>query len=87
MVMLSQLRGFEVVDDRGRREKLTDFEVALLEGDYPSVSHVHFSHDGRPQRLEWAAVRAFDVKDRRILVADVSLGKIPKRIHESKESC
>ena len=75
MVMLSQLRGLELVDDGGRREMLSDFEVALLEGDYPPVTHLHYSNDGKRNRIEWTAVRAFERKKSRITVADLSLGK------------
>lgn len=72
MVMLSQLRGLELVDDGGRREMLSDFEVALLEGDYPPVTHLHYSGEGKRKRIEWTAVRAFERKKSRITVADLS---------------
>lgn len=75
MVMLSQLRGFVLIDDGGRREILSDLEVALLEGDYPPVTHLHFNSDGKKLRIEWAAVSAFEPKNGRIVVADLSFGK------------
>ncbi|MEJ7849611.1 MAG: CBS domain-containing protein [Pyrinomonadaceae bacterium] len=73
--MLTQLRGLELVDDSGRREMLSDFEVSLLEGDYPPVTHLHFTAEGKPKRIEWTTVRAFEHKKGRIKVADLSLGK------------
>ncbi len=76
MVMLSELRQFEVIDDSGRREKLADLEVALLEADYPPVTHLLFLKDCKLQRLEWSTVRAFERNNKRIIVGDLSLAKV-----------
>ena len=73
MVMLSELRQFEVVDDSGRREKLADLEVALLEADYPPVTHLFFFTNNKLHHLEWSTVRTFERGRKHITVADLSL--------------
>jgi CBS domain-containing protein len=73
MVMLSKLRRFELVDGEGRRARLADLAVALLEGDYPPVTHLFFFSQAKKQlmRLPWDAVEKFDEHASQIHVADL----------------
>lgn len=71
MVMLSKLRRFEIVDGGGRRAKLADLAVALLEGEYPPVTHLFFYRENRELlRLPWEAVQSLDQRAGRITVSD-----------------
>ncbi|HEV7858641.1 MAG TPA: CBS domain-containing protein [Pyrinomonadaceae bacterium] len=73
MVMLSKLRRFRLVDDAGRHARLADLAVALLDGDYPPVTHLFFFSQAKKQfmRLPWEAVKSFNAHASRILVADL----------------
>ncbi len=76
MVMLSQLRRFDLVDARRRHAKLVDFAVALLEGDYPPVTHLIFRRANKQKEvLPWAAVQSLDLPARRVRVADLDAGR------------
>ena len=70
--MLSELRHFEVVDDSGQTAGLADLEVALLDAEYPPVTHLYFHHDQKLKRLEWRSVTEFDKKRSRISTKDFS---------------
>ena len=72
MVMLSELRHFDVVDDAGQKARLADLEVALLDAEYPPVTHLYFHLGKKLKRMEWKAVTAFERKQKRIGVADLS---------------
>jgi magnesium transporter len=72
MVMFSQLRRFELKDEQGRRAKLIDLGVALLEADYPPVTNLFFLDPRKQKRsLPWNQVKGVDLRARRISVADL----------------
>jgi magnesium transporter len=76
MVMLSKLRHFKLVDSDGRRWKLDDLSIALLDSDYPPITHLFFRDPKREQMmLPWDAVNGLDWVRRRINVADLSMGR------------
>ena len=76
MVMLSQLRRFDLVDARRRHAKLVDFAVALLEGDYPPVTHLIFRNANKQKEaLPWDAVQSLDLPACRVRVADLDAGQ------------
>lgn len=76
MVMLSKLRHFAFVDSRGRRSRLDDLSIALLEGDYPPITHLFFRTVKREQMtLAWEAVKAIDWRHYRINVEDLTAGE------------
>jgi CBS domain-containing protein len=69
--MLTELLGFTVHDDRGKTAPLGDLCIALLDDDYPPVTHVLFDIEGKRLGLEWDQVRQLDVRSRRLLVDDI----------------
>ncbi|MBV9960498.1 MAG: magnesium transporter, partial [Acidobacteria bacterium] len=74
--MLSKLRRFAVVDEEGRRGRLADLAVALLEGDYPPVTRLLFYNEQRePVSLAWDNVREIDWKAHRIKVGSLEQGE------------
>jgi CBS domain-containing protein len=75
MVMLTELLGFTVHDERGRRSPLEDLCVALLEDDYPPVTHLLVYHDLELRHLDWGEVKAVKPDQRRINVTDLSRAK------------
>ncbi len=72
MVMLSELKRFEITDDNGRREKLADLGVALLDSDYPPVNYLFYKSDANFMRLSWDAVQSVDWKNKQIKVSDLT---------------
>jgi magnesium transporter len=76
MVMLSHLRHFALVDAHQRYTQVADFAVALLEGDYPPVTHLFFhAPDKQLLALPWDAVRTVDWRARQITIADLAAGR------------
>jgi magnesium transporter len=76
MVMLSKLRHFKLVDRDGRRGKLDDVSIALLDSDYPPITHLFFRDEQREQMmLPWEAVESFDWHHHRISVEDLTAGQ------------
>jgi CBS domain-containing protein len=76
MVMFSKLRRFDLADERGRRTRLVDLAVALLEADYPPVTRLVFQNEKRERKfLAWDEVRRIDWKASRIEVADLEAGE------------
>ncbi|MCA1592931.1 MAG: CBS domain-containing protein [Acidobacteria bacterium] len=76
MVMLSALRRFSVVDERGKSARLQDLAVALFDGDYPPVTRLFYSvEDGQQMSLGWDDVRALEWEAKQIKVADLSAGE------------
>jgi CBS domain-containing protein len=76
MVMLSTLCRFEVVDEEGRRARLADLAVALLDGDYPPVTRLLFySEKGEQVSLAWDDVQEIDWKARRFKVGSLDKGE------------
>lgn len=69
MVMLSKFRHFRLCDQAERQHPLRDLAVALLEGDYPAVTHVLYKNSGRDQMmLPWDSVKHIDWRRSRITV-------------------
>lgn len=59
--MLSKLRRFQLRDNDGNEHHLTDLVVALLESDYPPVTHLFYKDSKGDQRiLPWEAVKDID---------------------------
>jgi magnesium transporter len=76
MVMFSELRRFRLVDERRRGAQLRDVAVDLSAGDYPPVTRLFFRAQGKQQReLPWDAVTSFDVRRRRMVVKDLTVGR------------
>jgi len=71
MVMLSELRRFEIRDDKGKRAKLVDLAVALLDSDYPPVNYIFYEIDKKFMRLSWDAVLSIDWKNKQIKVSNL----------------
>lgn len=72
MVMLSQLRRFEIQDEHGRQASLKDLSVALFDGDHPPVTRVFFVNSkNQTHSLPWENVRSIDWSVRQIKVADL----------------
>lgn len=71
MVMLTQMLRYEVADRSGRRARVADLCIELLEDDYPPVTHVLFSHDGKMRSEEWNHIAEIDWKGERITIEDI----------------
>ncbi|MFN2517003.1 MAG: magnesium transporter MgtE N-terminal domain-containing protein [Pyrinomonadaceae bacterium] len=72
MVMFSQLRRFDLQDEQGRRARLVDLGVALLDADYPPVTHLFFFNAKKQRRsIPWSQVQALDLAARRISIIDL----------------
>ncbi len=70
--MLSKLRRFELVDDHGGRTKLVDLAIALLENDYPPITHLLFQNPERQQvMLPWDAVKQIEWRRSEIKVGSL----------------
>ena len=83
MVMLSELLHFSVVDRKGRRARLDDLALALLEEDYPPVTEIHFIYQDKLLRLPWDKVEQIG-PGKRLTVADIETaepanGEAPER--------
>ena len=74
MVMLTELLGFLVWDKRGQKTRVTDLCVALLDDDYPPVTHLLFPHETEVRHLDWGEVVSIDPRRRRINVTDLARG-------------
>jgi CBS domain-containing protein len=69
MPLLSTFLQFRVCDDSGRRHDLDDIAIALLESDYPAVTHFVYRNSGRQHMmLPWHAVTGIDWPHSRIHV-------------------
>jgi CBS domain-containing protein len=75
MLMLTELLRYAVHDERGRSAPVGDLCIALLDDDYPPVTHVHFLEDGKPFRLDWKEVTGLDRRAERINVADLDAAR------------
>jgi len=72
MAMLSELLRFDLVDSAGRKARVADMTLALLEDDYPPVTSIHFFSPDGLQRLEWKDVNEVDRSGRLIKVNDLN---------------
>ena len=80
MVMFSRLRGFDITDEKGRRAKLEDLAVALLDADYPPVTQLFFCNTKKQRRsLPWSQVKDVDLQARLISVADLNASQKSSR--------
>jgi magnesium transporter len=77
MLMLTELMRYAVVDDRGRSAPLGDICIALLDDDYPPVTHLLFDRDGASHRLDWSQVSGLDRRSERIHVKDLDAADEP----------
>lgn len=82
MVMLTELLGFRVLDERGKKTRLVDLCVELLEDDYPPVTHLLFPQEEEIRHLDWAEVKSIEPRRRRINVTDLSRGKTIEDDHD-----
>ena len=71
MVMLTQLMRFDVADGQGRRARVADLCIALLEDDYPPVTHVLFHYEGKLRQEDWDKVSKVDWRKGRIDIEDL----------------
>ena len=76
MVMLTELLRFHVRDVKGNSVPFADASIALLEDDYPPVTHVHFRHNGKLLETEWADVTEFDIPRRAITIPDIESANV-----------
>jgi magnesium transporter len=71
MVMLTQMLRYEVVDRSGRRARVADLCIELLEDDYPPVTHVIFKVDDKLCEADWNEACELDWRSGRIVVEDL----------------
>ena len=72
MPFLSTFLQFRVCDDSGRRCDLDDMAIALLESDYPAVTHfVYRNSERQHMMLPWHAGTGVDWRDSRICVKNL----------------
>lgn len=64
MVMFTELLRFRIEDRERRRVPLEDLSIALLDDDYPPVTHVLFRIDDELRQVEWKHVSAIDHSER-----------------------
>lgn len=84
MVMLSELLRFHVVDRSGRRARLDDLALAVLEEDYPAVTELHFIEGKRLLRLPWDKVDRIG-PGKQILVDDLTTAQRADGEAENRE--
>ena len=75
MVMLTEALRFDITDERGQRAKVTDLCIALLDDDYPPVTHILFSQEDELRQIDWTEVSAVEPRSRRFLVRDLSTAR------------
>ena len=72
MVMFSQLRRFDLQDEQGRRARLEDLAVGLLDADYPPVTDLFFLNSKKQRcSLPWTHVQGIDLQARLVSVTDL----------------
>jgi magnesium transporter len=76
MVMLSRFRNFALVDEQGRRARLVDLAIELLDNDYPPVTHLIFRNAQSKQvRVPWDTIKSLDWHRGRITVGDLDVAR------------
>jgi CBS domain-containing protein len=70
MVMLTEVLRFQIEDEKGRRARVSDLSIALLDDDYPPVTKVFFEIEGKEKQLPWDQVRSLDLVSGKITVSD-----------------
>jgi CBS domain-containing protein len=73
MVILSELLRFRLTDGE-RRFKLADVAVAILDEDYPPVTHLYYRPNGAFHALPWEEVVGIDWRGREIKVGNLEAG-------------
>ncbi len=77
MLFFSEVHRFSLSDSQGRRAKLIDFAIELLDGDYPPATHLLFRYSrDKLECLPWDAVVSIDWQTRQIVVTDMEVGEI-----------
>jgi CBS domain-containing protein len=77
MVMLSKFQHFRLRVSSGAEHVLRDLVVALLESDYPAVTHLLFKNSGRDQMmLPWKAVTKIDWPRSKIEIDNFDAAKL-----------
>ena len=71
MVMFTELLRFHVEDDKRRRARLADMCIALLDDDYPPVTHILFHRDGELCSISWDQVSRIDARRKTICIDDL----------------
>ena len=75
MVTFSKFRSFALGDEHGRRAKLMDVAIDILESDYPPITQLFFRNAVREQmRLPWEAVKTVSWQRRQITVSNLEAG-------------
>lgn len=69
--MLTELLRFSIRDRTGATAPVSDFCIALLDDDYPPVTHVIFESNGE-RCIEWQSVISFDARSKALIVEDFS---------------
>ena len=78
MVMLTELLRFQVEDGERRPARLADLCIALLEDDYPPVTHVLFNFEGKLRQVEWSQVRQLDIRGKVFLIDSLNATVVPE---------
>jgi CBS domain-containing protein len=73
MVILSELLRFRLTDGK-ERGKLADLAVAILDEDYPPVTHLYYRVNGGFHALPWEEVVGIDWRGREIKVGNLEAG-------------
>ena len=86
MVMFSKFRSFTLRDEQGRRAKLIDLAIDLLESDYPFITQLFFRNATREKlRLPWESVKAIDWPRHQITVSNLASDSPPSEEWLAKE--
>jgi magnesium transporter len=78
MLMLSNLMKFNLIDENGRKARLADLAVAILEkADYPPVTKLFCRNDeGKLVGIGWHEAVQIDRRKRTIAVRDLNSGEV-----------
>jgi len=76
MVMLTELLRFELRDAQERRARLADLCIALLDDDYPPVTHILFYDNGELKQIDWSDVAEIAERQKQIRVGDLANARV-----------
>ena len=77
MLLFSDIHRFSLNDGQGRRARLIDLAIGLLDGDYPPVTHLLFRHiSDQLECLPWDVVESIDWQARQFNVRDIEASEI-----------
>ena len=82
MVMLTQVLRFAVRDEAGRHAPVSDLAIALLDDDYPPVTHIYFEENGNKRRVAWDLVTDLDIMGRSLRVNDINSAETADAEHD-----